>query len=73
MSNLHHGDIAEQIPDGLKVLVAGGAPMLSWLGLTVEEWSFILSAVVASLFIAEKVYKFIRWLITKEEDGNNCR
>lgn len=51
----------EHIPDSIKVAIASGAPMASLFGLTVEEWSFVLSGIVALLFILEKLYKFYKW------------
>lgn len=51
----------EQIPDGVKVAVAGSAPMANLFGLSVVEWSYTLSSIVALLFILEKLFKFYRW------------
>lgn len=51
----------EQIPDGVKVAVAGSAPMAGLFGLTVEEWSYTLSSIVALLFILEKLFKLYKW------------
>lgn len=56
----------EQIPDGAKVGVAVMAPMASFLGLTVEEWSYTLSSVVALLFILEKLYRAFKWFRNKK-------
>lgn len=59
----------DAIPDGVKVTGAIMAPALTFLGITVEDWTFILSAVVSVLFIIEKlpmfinrVRAFIRWM-----------
>ena len=49
----------EQIPDGIKVATAVSAPALSFLGVSVEDWTFILSAIVSFLFIVEKLPVFI--------------
>lgn len=49
--------IVENIPDSAKLTVAVAPQMASLFGLTVEEWSFVLSSVVAILFILEKLYK----------------
>lgn len=59
----------DQVPDGVKVAGAMTAPVLTFLGITVEDWTFILSAFVSILFIIEKlpmfinrVRAFIRWM-----------
>ncbi len=49
----------EQIPDGLKVATAVSAPVLTFLGVSVEQWTFVLSAIVSLLFIIEKLPVFI--------------
>lgn len=63
----------EGVLDTVKVGVAASAPMASFLGYTVEEWSYILSAVVALLFIGEKLWRFSHYLYRrwKEKDGCN--
>lgn len=53
--------ITETVPDSAKVMVAAASPMASLFGMTVEEWSFVLSGIVALLFILEKLYRFYRW------------
>lgn len=50
----------EQVPDTVKVVGAISAPMLTILGVTVEEWTYILSIVVSILFIIEKLPVFIK-------------
>lgn len=50
----------EQVPDTVKVAGAISAPMLSILGVSVEEWTYILSIVVSILFIIEKLPVFIK-------------
>lgn len=45
----------ENVPDAVKVAGAVTAPALSFLGVTVEDWTFILSAIVSILFIIEKL------------------
>ena len=49
--------IAETVPDSIKLTVAAAPQMASFIGLTVEEWSFVLSSIVAFLFILEKLHK----------------
>lgn len=63
--------IQDNIPDSLKVIVASSAPMASFLGLTVEEWSYVLSAIVATIFIIEKIIKVFMWW--KERQNGNCK
>lgn len=59
----------EQVPDSAKVATAVAAPVLTMFGVTLEEWTFILSAIVSLLFIIEKapmavknIKTFIRWM-----------
>ena len=59
----------ENIPDGIKVGTAVAAPVLNLFGVPIEEWTFILSAIVSLLFIIEKLpvfilrcKTFVRWL-----------
>lgn len=47
--------LLEQIPDGVKVTVATSAPVLTILGVSVEQWTFVLSIIVSILFIIEKL------------------
>lgn len=63
--------IAETIPDSVKVAAAGAAPMASLFGLTAEEWSFVLSSIVALLFIIEKLYKFYRTVKYGRKEGTD--
>lgn len=45
--------------------------MASMLGLTVEEWSFVLSGILALLFIIEKLYRFYQWTRKKNKRESN--
>jgi hypothetical protein len=45
----------EQIPDSVKVVASTAAPALSFIGIPVQEWGYLLSAIVAILFIIEKI------------------
>lgn len=63
--------VVETVPDSVKVVAAGAAPMASLFGLTAEEWSFVLSSVVATLFILEKIYKFYRMVRDGHEKGSD--
>ena len=47
--------ISEHIPDGVKVGVSVSAPALTLFGIPLEQWTFILSAIVSLLFIIEKL------------------
>lgn len=51
--------ITEQIPDTVKVAVSVSAPVLTVFGITVEDWTYILSALVSILFVIEKLPMFI--------------
>lgn len=53
-------EILENIPDAAKVVTAVSAPALTLFGVSVEQWTFVLSAVVSILFIIEKLPVFIR-------------
>lgn len=48
------------IPDGAKVAVSVTAPVLTLFGITVEDWTYILSAIVSVLFIIEKTPTMIK-------------
>jgi hypothetical protein len=59
----------DHIHDTVKVGASVAAPGLHFLGVSVEEWTFVLSAVVSILFIIEKMPMlitrlkgFIRWI-----------
>lgn len=67
MSNFQH--YADQVPDSLKLATAVSAPVLTFLGIAVEQWTFVLSAVVSLFFIIEKfptivkrIVEFITWM-----------
>lgn len=62
--------VMETIPDSAKVIATAAAPMASLFGLTVEEWSFVLSGIVALLFILEKLYRFYKWVKDEPEKCN---
>ena len=63
----HTQHVMETIPDSAKVIATAAAPMASLFGLTVEEWSFVLSGIVALLFILEKLYRFYKWMRNEPE------
>jgi len=62
-------DVINQIPDSVKVVLATSAPMASLFGLTVEEWSFTLSGIVALLFIIEKLFRGYLYLRRKKDES----
>ena len=68
---MQHSDYLESIPDSAKLLAAGVPPMASVLGLTVEEWSFVLSGVLALMFIVEKLYRFLKWAKQKKKKNED--
>lgn len=45
----------EQVPDTAKVAAASAAPVLTLFGVSVEQWGFVISAIVGILFIVEKI------------------
>jgi hypothetical protein len=67
-------NISEHIPDGVKVGASLSAPTLSFAGVPLEEWTFILSAIVSILFIIEKLPMLINrlkklWGVIKQYVG----
>lgn len=48
-------EMSQQVPDSVKIAAATSSSVLTFLGLPVEQWMFLLSAVVSVLFIIEKV------------------
>lgn len=59
----------DQVPDGVKVVASVSTPVLSILGFPVEQWGFVLSAIVAAMFIIEKlpmvihrVVSLVKWI-----------
>lgn len=51
----------EQIPDSAKVGVSLSAPALTLMGVSLEDWSYILAITVSILFIMEKLHKWYLW------------
>lgn len=47
-------NILEQIPESIKVTVATSAPVLSFMGMPIQTWSWILSIIVALMVMVEK-------------------
>ena len=61
--------MTDSVPDSVKVAVSVAAPSLNFMGISVEDWTYILSAVVSLLFILEKtpmlisrITTFIKWI-----------
>ena len=50
----------EQIPDSVKLSTALSSSVFTFMGLPVEQWMYILSAIVSLLFILEKIPKVIQ-------------
>jgi len=57
----------EQIPDSAKVGVSLSAPALTLMGVTLEDWSYILAMTVSVVFIIEKIHKWWMWYSRKRE------
>ena len=60
----------QQIPDTVKIAVATGSSALTFIGIPVQEWMYILSAIVSLMFVIEKVpvmverlKQFKRWVL----------
>lgn len=45
----------QQVPDSAKIAIATSTSALSLFGIPVEQWMYLLSAVVSILFIIEKI------------------
>ena len=59
----------EKVPDSAKVLGATGSTTLTLMGVPVEQWMYVASAIVSVLFIIEKMpitiqrcKQFINWV-----------
>lgn len=66
--------IYEHVPDSVKLVVAAGPPGLFFLGLPVEHWILIMSAIASVLVIIEKIPKAIDSilvLIERFKNGNS--
>ena len=44
----------EQVPDSIKLAASGAAPTLAFIGISIENWGYVLSAIVSIMFIIEK-------------------
>lgn len=47
--------IVENIPDSVKVLGSVSPPALTFFGIAVQEWTYVLSALISIMFIIEKI------------------
>lgn len=57
--------ILEQVPDSAKITSVAIAPILSIFGVPLEQWVYVLSAIMTLLFIIEKIPKVIislKWI-----------
>lgn len=48
-------DVLQTVPDTVKVAATAAAPALTFLGVQVEQWGYVISAIVGILFIIEKI------------------
>lgn len=65
--------IYEHVPDSVKLAVAAGPPGLFFLGMPMEHWILIMSAIASILVIIEKLPKAIdsiHNLIERFKNGN---
>ena len=53
-------NLYEHVPETIKVSAAVAAPALTIVGYSVEQWTFVLSAIVSLLVIAEKLPGFVK-------------
>lgn len=51
---------ATNVPDVIKVAVATGSTALTFFGIPVEQWMYILSGIVSIMFIIEKLPTFFK-------------
>lgn len=70
--------ILENIPDSMKVAVSVSPPVFTVMGLPMETWTYILSAIVSLMFIIEKLpvffercKSFYNWM--KERYGTSSK
>lgn len=57
--------ILEQVPDSAKITSVAITPILSLFGVPLEQWVYVLSAIMTILFIIEKIPKVIislKWM-----------
>lgn len=57
--------IVEQVPDSAKITSVAITPILSIFGVPLEQWVYVLSAIMTILFIIEKIPKVIislKWM-----------
>lgn len=60
--------ILEQVPDSVKLTAAAASPVLTFLGIPLQEWVYIASLVMTILFIIEKIPKALislKWMYRK--------
>lgn len=50
-------EFSNSVPDSVKVGLATGSTALTLFGVPVEQWMYVLSAIVSLLFIIEKLPK----------------
>jgi hypothetical protein len=68
-------NIYEQVPESAKLSTAIGPAALSILGMPLDQWVYVLSAIVSLLVIVEKLPKVIQsikslkdWITGKKDD-----
>ena len=60
-------DAAQSIPDSAKLAAVATAQVLSVMGISLEDWTYILSAIVSVFFILEKLPMVINRVRTFNE------
>jgi hypothetical protein len=55
----------DQVPDSIKLSTSALTPVLAFAGVPIEQWVFVLSAILTTLFIIEKiprVMQSLKWI-----------
>lgn len=67
-------ETVNQVPDSVKVAIATSSAALTFFGISVEEWMYILSGVVSLLFIIEKAFSwFHKYKEYKKNKNVSCK
>ncbi len=63
-------EAAQAVPDSAKLTAIAAAPVLTILGMSLQEWTYVLSAIVSLFFILEKlpmvitrIKTFKKWIV----------
>lgn len=56
--------VTENASDTIKIALSASAPVLTVFGISLDQWTYILSAIVSIFFLIEKSPVVIRRIIT---------